>query len=268
LRFPLRLAVDLTRARIAQRVRRDSDARAILFLRPMEEEPPCSLHAGEISVERNPGTELLARVRTSPAAVVWIGGPEPLLHPEMGQLTRCIAGHGQHVFLETNGALLRRRIHEFRPVSRLYLTVQLDGLEPSHNLRAGRGDAFKSALEGIRAAKLSGFQICVHVRIDRTTDLGETDELLRFLEATDVDGLLISEAPQSLKVGIADRETLQRKTAEARKLIHNTWWEFFSRLVDRALDREHHREQNAAPARSIKEEAEEAGTSDESVRVV
>src|SRR2546430_15359761 len=59
-------------------------------------------------------------VCNAPAPVVWIGGSEPLLHPEMGQLTRCIAAIGRDVFLETDGALLRRRIHEFRPVSRCF----------------------------------------------------------------------------------------------------------------------------------------------------
>src|SRR2546430_8126705 len=92
-------------------------------------------------------------VCNAPAPVVWIGGSEPLLHPEMGQLTRCIAAIGRDVFLETDGALLRRRIHEFRPVSRLFLTIQWNGLERWHDVRAGRAGAFQAALDGMRVAR-------------------------------------------------------------------------------------------------------------------
>ena len=172
---------------------------------------------------------------------------------------RCIAGHGQHVFLETHGALLRRRIHEFRPVSRLFLTVQLDGLAPSHNLRAGRADAFQLALEGIRAARLSGFLICVHARIDAETSLEETGKLLRFAEDQDVDGFVISQASGSARN--PNRQALMQKTVEARKLIRNRWWEFFSQLVERALNREDQSEEGAAAAGRLREEpkASEAG---------
>jgi len=265
LRFPLRLTVDLARARIAQRLRGDSDPAPILFLRPMEEGNLSARGTSEISADKKTGTELLARVRKSAAPVVWIGGPEPLLHPEMGQLARCIAGHGQHVFLDTDGVLLRRRIHEFRPVSRLFLTVQLNGLESSHNLRVGRPDAFPLALEGIRAAQLSGFLICVHARIDDRTDLAEIAELLRFTQTLHVDGFVISQAPASLNVANLDGEALHQKTAEARKLLRNRWWEFFSREVQTALNRERLSTQSATlVARSVEQQPT---ASEESVRV-
>jgi molybdenum cofactor biosynthesis enzyme MoaA len=261
LRFPLWLAADLARARIAQNLLGASGTLPILFLRPREGENPSALDRGEISADEKSGTGLLARVRNSSASVVWIGGPEPLLHAEMGQLTRCIAEHGQHLFLETDGALLRRRIHEFRPTSRFFLTVLLDGLEPSHNLRAGRPDAFEMALEGIRAAKVSGFLICVHARIDRETNLGEISKLLRFAESLDVDGFLISQAAPS--ANNKDHDLLKQKTAEARKLMRNRWWESFSRLAQTAFEREHDSEQSAA-ARSARQETKGA---DEGVRV-
>jgi molybdenum cofactor biosynthesis enzyme MoaA len=266
LRFPLRLAADLTRARIAKKLRGDSYAAPILLIRPMEEEDSSALDSVQITPERKTGTELLARVRKSLAPVVWIGGPEPLLHPEMGQLARCIAGHGQHVFLETDGTLLRRRIHEFRPVSRLFLTVQLNGLERSHNLRAGGGDAFQLAVEGIRAAQLSGFLICVHARIDTESNLQEVAELVRFAGSHDVDGIVISHAAQLINSADCDREALKQKTVEARKLIRNRWWESFSRLVETALNHEHGEAQSVvtAAARNV---AQEANASEESVRV-
>jgi MoaA/NifB/PqqE/SkfB family radical SAM enzyme len=231
MRFPLRLTADLTIARLSQKLRTKPGRSPILLLNPMTSAGAGGHDSGKLSFKSKPGTELLDRVRRSSAPVVWIGGAEPLLHPEMGQLTRCIAGIGRHVFLETNCALLRRRIHEFRPVSRLFLVLKLHGLETVHDLRARLPGAFQAAMEGLRVARLSGFLTCVHARIDEETKLSDVAELIRHAKTLDVDGVVISRA------GGADSsnrsgEALRWKTAQARKLIGNRWWEFFSQLVE------------------------------------
>jgi molybdenum cofactor biosynthesis enzyme MoaA len=265
LRFPLRLTTDLTRARITQKLRGTSAPEPILLIRPMDQVNSSALGIGELSPDKRMGTELLARVRSSAAPVVWIGGPEPLLYPEMGQLARCIAGHGQHVFLETDGILLRRRIHEFRPVPLLFLAVQLNGLAPSHNLRACRTDAFQLAVEGIGAAKLSGFLICAHARIDAETNLGEIAELMRFAKTLDLDGFIVSRAAGSPNNTDRTEETLESKTVAARKLIRNRWWAHFSRVVETVLNRNTCTEQRAtSAARSIEQEP---NATEESVRI-
>src|SRR4029077_5407476 len=65
-------------------------------------------------------SQALSRVRASSAPIVWIGGDAPLQHARIGHLAREIVNCGRTVFVEMDETLLRRRIHEFRPVSRLY----------------------------------------------------------------------------------------------------------------------------------------------------
>ena len=234
LRFPLRLTADLARAKVAQKLRTRA-ASPILVIHPLEHAPNSSPESAERPIEAKHGTELLATVRKSSAPIVWIAGAEPLLHPEISQLTRCIAGIGRHVFLATDATLLRRRIHEFRPVSRLFLTVQLDGTEKTHDLRAGRPGTFRAAVEGIRAAWLSGFLIGIHARIDAQTDMAHISELVQFARHLDVDGFLISPADAASCLSSVERKELRAKTAAARKLIGSLWWETFSRIVEAAL---------------------------------
>ena len=231
MRFPLRLSADLAMARLAQNSGGNAASSSVILLAPMEPASPSGLDSSTHPAAPRAGTELLARVRSASAPVVWIGGAEPLLHPEMGQLTRCIAGIGRHIFLETDGALLRRRIHEFRPVPRLFLTLRWNGLERSHDVRAGRAGAFRAALEGMRVARLSGFVICVHARVHAETELGEMAELVQFARALDVDGIVISPGNGGSNSANSDAAASQRKVAEARKLIGSKWWESFSRLV-------------------------------------
>src|SRR6266481_9818875 len=235
MRFPLRLTVDLALARLAQTSRENAARTSVLLLAPMEPASPSGLDSSALHpMAPRAGTELLARVRNASAPVVWIGGSEPLLHPEMGQLTRCIAGIGRHVFVETDGALLRRRIHEFRPVSRLFLVFKLHGLETAHDLRARLPGAFQAAMEGLRVARLSGFLTCVHARIDEETKLSDVAELIRHAKTLDVDGVVISQAGSDNSASRSG-EALRWKTAQARKLIGNRWWESFSRLVEPVL---------------------------------
>src|SRR5256886_7471132 len=96
MRFPLRITVDLALAGLAQTSGENAASASVLLLAPMEPASPSGLDSSaHHPMAPRAGTELLARVRNAPAPVVWIGGSEPLLHPEMGQLTRCIAAIGR-----------------------------------------------------------------------------------------------------------------------------------------------------------------------------
>jgi hypothetical protein len=171
----------------------------------------------------------------SPGAAVpvyWVGGcGEPLLNPSLGKWTRGLQDAGCTVFIETDGALLRRRIHEFSPDTRLYFAIRFYGLRGSHDLHARRDGAFALAIEGIRAAQLSGFLVCAHLPVDGETDLGEVQLLLQLLTQMDFDGVVITSANAEAKVDAA----LAKKVAEARSLLGSAWWTAFSQLVERSM---------------------------------
>src|SRR6267378_5412853 len=179
MRFPLRLTADLALARFAPKSRPAQGAGLVQFVDAAE-----ILHHGSsypVSHER------IREINCGRSPVVWIGGSEPLQHPGISHLVRAVTQTGHFVFLETDGTLLRRRIHEFQPVSRLFLTVRLEPvyLEParvetdeprraSSGLQPGTSEL---AVEGIRAARLSGFSICIHVRVSPETEISDAAEL-------------------------------------------------------------------------------------------
>jgi hypothetical protein len=164
--------------------------------------------------------------------VYWVSGcGESLATPSVGKWVRRLQDAGRTVFLETDGTLLRRRIHEFCPDARLYMTIRLYGLRGSHDLCMRRNGAFALAIEGIRAAQLSGFLVCAHVPVRGETDLGEVKLLLQLLRQMDLDGVVVTPAYPELE---AD-EALQKKVTEASILIGNAWWTAFSRLAERAM---------------------------------
>jgi hypothetical protein len=210
MRFPLRLTAKLAKTRIAQIWQSSQAAPLIEFADPTE-----VLHAGSshpVSHQKMQG------MISSHAPVVWIGGSEPLNHPGIAHFVLANALSGHFVFLETNGALLRRRIHEFQPHPNLFLTVRLD---------ARRKPAFELAGEGIRAARLSGFFTVAHSVVSEDLDVSELDRLGAVLSKLQVDGWLITAASATNKA--------LRKAGEARNLIPSPSWRRFSKHVEGLL---------------------------------
>jgi hypothetical protein len=243
MRFPLRLTADLALGLATRTLRGAPRHRLILCLSPVagttlptrsrEDSSPSSVS----DLHLLPSDVCLDAVRRSSAPVVWIGGAEPLLHPEIGRLARRIVDTNRHVFVQTNGALLRHRLHEFRPVSRLFLTMQFEGFEQRHDRRARREGAFRDAVEGIRAAKLSGFLVCAQVALHADTELSEFDQLRVYLEARDVDGFVVTPGNDYSKAtaGQMENRDLQRKLRVVRDQIRSRRWRLFSWLLESSL---------------------------------
>jgi hypothetical protein len=233
LRFPLRLTAELVRARLTPGVRPIQFVDAADVLHHGANHPVSHDKVRELNASRSP--------------VVWIGGSEPLDHPGISHLVRAITPNSHFVFLETNGTLLRRRIHEFQPIPRLFLTVQLESDAASRNPKDPRASASELAVEGIRAARLSGFFLCLHAKIQADTELAEMASWVEFAQSLDVDGLVISPAIRASSRSSPEVDAVLQKTAEARNLIPSRWWRSFSRLVEPVLANEHNAPQKAEP---------------------
>jgi hypothetical protein len=219
MRFPARLSAKLAKAGIAGIFRGARPTPLVDFVDAAE-----VLHAGSahpISHER------IRSFLVSPAPILWIGGSEPLEHPGIAHLVRAIVQGGRFIFLETCGTLLRRRIHEFQPVPQLFLTIRSDDPPPSAGPKPRNPGAFELALEGLRAARLSGFFTAVHSPVREGSDISRLPALSGILSAADVDGWMITAATFG--------DSASRKAREARNLIPNAQWRWLSGHVEREL---------------------------------
>lgn len=230
MKFPFRLSLDLLRGKMSRAFANGRDGAMIRHLSPAV----FSSDQKEIEAEANPEAAVMeipaTVVAQTTAPILWVGGEEPLQHPVIGRISAALARAGRNVFLHTNGARLRQRIHEFRPDPRLFLTVELAGREQLHDETVGQPGAFRRVIEGIRAAKLSGFHVCTHVSVGTQTDICETGELFELLDRYDVDGYIVSSGGRA-----ADPRSigeLQEKLAEIRALVRCSRWEEFSQLLE------------------------------------
>ncbi len=93
---------------------------------------------------------LLPQLRQLGTIRLSLSGGEPLLRPDLPELTDCAAKQGFITSLVTNGALLQQRLHEIRQVD--YLLCTIEGDRQTHDKVRGEG-SFEQVVTGIEAVR-------------------------------------------------------------------------------------------------------------------
>jgi hypothetical protein len=204
MRFPIRFTSDFQLGVAARIVR--TRGRQPLILRPWTSEGI---------------PDPLPQVESVPS-LVWIGGIEPLEHPEIAKFANAIAASGREVFLQTNGKLFRRRVHEFQPSPRFRLAFRFTDASI---------DAPENAdvVEAIRIAKLSGFLTVGFTVLNSPSGLENLIALHSQLKKLDLDGCLIFAADASPE--------LDRAVTKARSRLLDGRWSNLSRVFNAAGSR-------------------------------
>src|SRR5262249_36693985 len=144
--------------------------------------------------------------------------------PELHTLVDELLARKRHIYLCTHGMFIRKRLHQFRPSTRFFFNVHLDGLEATHDMFVERSGVFREAIEGVKAAKAAGFLVCSNTTIYKQTDLREIADLFGYLQTLGVDGFMIS--PAYSYAAVQDKELFM-----ARSEVHAKFREA-SRLLD------------------------------------
>src|SRR5262245_33543323 len=235
MRFPLSLAANMTGYMARKKLTGAKRFPLVLMLEPLH---ACNLTCtgcGRIREyestikQRLTVEECLESVDECGAPIVSICGGEPMIYPDIGRLVRGLLKRRKHIYLCTNGMFIQKRLHEFRPTSRFFFNVHLDGLEETHDLAVERPGVFRAAVEGIKAAKKAGFLVCTNTTVYKETDLGEIDALFAYLTRLGVDGFMMSPAygytavhetnPQGAAQIFMTRDDIRAKFKEAQKLL-------------------------------------------------
>jgi hopanoid biosynthesis associated radical SAM protein HpnH len=235
MRFPLSLTTSMAGYIVKKKLARVPRFPLVLMLEPLH---ACNLTCtgcgrireySQTIKEKLTVEECLASVDEAGAPIVSICGGEPMIYPEIGRLTKEILKRRKHIYLCTNGMFIRRKLHEFRPTSRFFFNVHLDGLEETHDKAVERDGVFKAAVDGIVAAKKAGFLVCTNTTIYKETDLGEIDRLFAYLARLGVDGFLLAPAygykavhdtnPEGAAEIFMTRDDIRAKFREAQKLL-------------------------------------------------
>jgi hypothetical protein len=232
MRFPLRL----TAALYSRKLRRGIVINPIVCVSPLANHINRILHQEQVTrdLEWQTPEACVAAANRANAAVVWLGHAEPLLHPNIGKVVAALLQSGRYVFLHTSGVGLRKRIHEFQPHSRLFLTIELS---PGANGESAaypvtqKANALGASLEAIDCAGLSGFFRCVHVTVGAQTDAAATARRFKSLNAIGLEGFAVS---SERSPAISAEASILKKVVQIRDAIPSRGWRNFSRILEQS----------------------------------
>ena len=147
----------------------------------------------EILRQRLTVEQAVAAIEECGAPMVSIAGGEPLLHPQIDEMTRQLLDQGRFVYLCTNALLLERKLDRFTPHRRFSWVVHIDGLRERHDESVSRDGTFDKAVAAIKAAKAKGFKVTTNTTFFNTDSPKTVREVLDFLnDELEVDQIMIS----------------------------------------------------------------------------
>ncbi|HEX4563730.1 MAG TPA: adenosyl-hopene transferase HpnH [Solirubrobacteraceae bacterium] len=139
--------------------------------------------------------DAVAAIEECGAPMVSIAGGEPLIHPEIDELTRQLVQRKRFVYLCTNALLMERKLDKFEPSPYFAWAVHMDGLRERHDASVEREGTFDKAVSAIRAAKAAGFRVTTNTTFFTHDSPKTVREVLDFLnDDLGVDQMMISPA--------------------------------------------------------------------------
>jgi hopanoid biosynthesis associated radical SAM protein HpnH len=150
-------------------------------------------HPTEILRQRLTVEQAVAAVDECRAPMVSIAGGEPLLHPQIVEMTEALLEKGRYVYLCTNALLLERKLEKFTPHDRFSWVIHIDGLRERHDESVSREGTFDKAVAAIKKAKELGFKVNTNTTFFTSDSPSTVREVLDFLnDELKVDQMMIS----------------------------------------------------------------------------
>lgn len=136
--------------------------------------------------------EVMDDLKSFGVPVLILSGGEPLLRPDIFEISRRAKDKGFYVGLSSNGTLIGdHNIKQIVDIDYDYVGVSLDGLRETHDAFRRREGGFDEALAGIRLCREAGIK--VGMRFTATMDNAhELESMLDLAEAEDIDKFYLS----------------------------------------------------------------------------
>ncbi|MET9266891.1 adenosyl-hopene transferase HpnH [Amycolatopsis sp. NPDC004079] len=142
--------------------------------------------------QRMPVEQAVGAIEESGAPMVSIAGGEPLMHPQIDEITRQLLDRGKIIFLCTNALLLPKHIHKFKPHRNFAWMVHIDGLEERHDASVRKEGGFQAAVDAIKLAKEKGFRVMTNTTFFTGDTPQDVIDVLDYLNDLGVDNMQIS----------------------------------------------------------------------------
>lgn len=166
--------------------------------------------------------------------VLILSGGEPLMRPDIFDISRRAKAMGFYVGLSTNGTLITgENIHQIAQAGYDYVGISIDGLEKTHDEFRQKKGAFAASMKAVELCKRAGIK--VGLRFTLTQDnFPELPDMLKMLDEHDIDKFYLSHLNYSGRGGRnRKRDAWYDMTREAMTLMFDHCHDELQRGIER-----------------------------------
>ena len=169
--------------------------------------------------------EVMDDLRACGVSVLILSGGEPLLRPDIFEISQRARAMGFYVGLSSNGTLIdERNIDRIRAVGYDYVGVSLDGLRATHDRFRRKSGAFDASLHGIRLCREAGIKVGLRFTLTRD-NADQLPDLLCLMEDEGIDKFYLSHLNYAGRGNRnRDSDLHHRMTRRAMDLLFATCW--------------------------------------------
>jgi heme d1 biosynthesis radical SAM protein NirJ len=178
---------------------------------------------GELSTDQV--FEVMDDLKAYRVPVLILSGGEPLMRPDIFEISKRAKAMGFYVGLSSNGTLITPdNIGQIAAVGYDYVGISLDGMRETHDLFRRRVGAFDESLSGIRLCLQAGIKVGMRFTLTRD-NARDLPDLLRLMEQEGVDKFYLSHLNYAGR-GNKNRgdDAHHRLTRTAMDLLIETCW--------------------------------------------
>ena len=146
--------------------------------------------AGELSTAE--AHAVLEDLKAFQVPALILSGGEPLMRPDIFELSRRARELGLYTGLSTNGTLITEaNIDAIADVGYDYVGISIDGLEATHDAIRQRQGAFRESMHAVKLCKARGIKVGLRFTLTRE-NVEQLDDILALIDDHDVDKFYLS----------------------------------------------------------------------------
>lgn len=185
----------------------------------------------ELSTEQIKAT--IDDLKVAQVPVLILSGGEPLLRPDIYEITAYAKAKGFYVALSTNGTLINEdNIEQIKAADFQYVGISIDGLEEFHDEFRRQKGSFKTSMHAIKLCKEAGIK--VGMRLCLTKDnFNDLPAMLNLMEEYGVDKFYLSHLNYSGRgKRNAENDAMFKMTKDAMTLLYDRAWSHIEQGID------------------------------------
>jgi len=180
--------------------------------------------AGELDTDQV--KEVMKDLKSFGVSVLILSGGEPLMRPDIFEISRHAKQMGFYVGLSTNGTLISEdNMSDIAAIGYDYVGISVDGMRETHDRFRRKQGAFDASMQGIRLCREAGLKI--GLRFTLTQDnASELPDLLQLMTDEDIDKFYLSHLNYAGRGNRNRTSDLHyQMTRQAMDLLFETCWQ-------------------------------------------